>query len=391
MNVVMIGHKGLPARAGGIERHVEELSAALVRRASRQTGRGVNVVSFDRKWYVGDAPSPEGVTRRWSWGVRTKHLDAITHTLTAIVLATKDKPDVIHMHGVGPSLLLPIVRLLHPSSRVISTFHCTDRKHAKWGWFARAMLRTGEAFACWFSHRTITVSDALAAYCLETYACQPAVIPNGVRMADEAVSESPVVTMNLQPKRYFLMATRLVPHKNVHVAMEAHRLLAERRPDLAAAFPLVIAGGSSWTDAYANDLRRFAAGMPGIRLVGEQHGIALRSLQAHAACHLSVAASEGMSISLLEAGAHARPAIISDIPENREVTGDLMPRVPAGDAQALSDAMECAAMLSDAERNEAGIRFATHVRERHNWDRIADATIGIYAEAAALRPMAVGA
>ena len=384
MTIAMIGHKGLPAKSGGVERHVEELSAAFVR-------RGMSVISFDRHWYVGDEEMPEGVTRRWSYGIRSKHLDAITHTLTAIVLAMKDKPDVIHVHGVGPSLLLPLARVLHPSARIVSTFHCTDRKHTKWGGFARVMLRLGEGFSCWFAHRTIAVSDALAAYCLSEYGCQSTVIPNGVRMAEGAVSDSPVITLNVQPKRYFLMATRLVPHKNVHVAMEAHRLFAERRPDLAVSFPLVIAGGSSWTDAYANDIRRFAAGMPSIRLVGEQHGIALRSLQAHAACHLSVALSEGMSISLLEAGAYARPAIISDIPENIEVTGDLMPRVAPGDAQALSDAMECAALLTDAERDESGAKLAARVRERHDWDNIAEQTLDIYNEAADLQTATVTA
>ncbi len=378
MTVAMIGHKGLPAKSGGVERHVEELSAGLVR-------RGVNVISFDRKWYVGDEDAPEGVMRRFSRGIQTKHFDAITHTFSAIILAMKEKPDVVHIHGVGPSLLLPLARVLHPSARIISTFHSPDRLHAKWGGLARIMLRIGESFTCWFSHRTITVSNALAAYCLNEYSCQTVVIPNGVRMVEGDISESPVVTMNLQPKRYFLMATRLVAHKNVHIAMEAHRLFAERRPDLATAFPLVIAGGSSWTDAYANHLRQFAAGMPSIRLVGEQNGIALKSLQAHAACHLSVASSEGMSIALLEAGAYARPAIISDIPENIEVTGDLMPRVPAGDAQSLSDAMECAALLSDTERDESGIRLAARIRERHDWDRIAEQTIGIYDEAAALQ------
>lgn len=370
MIVTMIGHKGVPSRSGGIERHVEELSTALVR-------FGVRVISFDRAWYVGALPSPLGIERRFSRGMRTKHLDALTHTFTALVLARRDHPDIIHVHGVGPSLLLPIARLLHPRTRLIATFHCVDRKHAKWGLFARLMLRLGEASACVFADRTITVSEALASYCLETYQCQSVSIPNGVRVPS-VPDTGTLDAFGVMPKRYFLMATRLVPHKNVHVAIEAYRRLAERHPECAAAHPLIIAGSSAWTDAYVRTLRRQAADAPSVLLVGERLGNELAALQAHATCHLSVASSEGMSLSLLEAAAFGRPVIVSDIPENVEVTGSVMPRVPVGDAETLSDAMECVATLSDAERDEAGARLHARVMERHDWNRIAEQTLNVY-------------
>ncbi|MEN9558308.1 MAG: hypothetical protein RL141_677 [Candidatus Parcubacteria bacterium] len=371
MTITMIGHKGIPARSGGIERHVEELSAGLVR-------LGARVISFDRAWYVGNAPSPVGVTRRFSYGLRTKHLDAITHTLSALVLAMKDRPDVVHVHGVGPSLLLPMARVLHPKARVISTFHCVDRTHAKWGFVARLLLRLGEWCACTFAHRTIAVSDALAAYCLDVYECQPAVVPNGVCVPED-VSAASLTAFGVEPKRYFLMATRLVPHKNVHIAMEAHALFAKRNPHLAASYPLLVAGGSSWTDDYANELRAWSA-QSHTRLVGEQHGDTLAALQAHAACHLSVSSSEGMSIALLEALAHARPAIVSDIPENTELTGDLAPAVPVGDVRSLSYAMEYMAFMNDAERDALGTSLRNRIRDRHDWNRIAEATYDVYRE-----------
>jgi glycosyltransferase involved in cell wall biosynthesis len=232
------------------------------------------------------------------------------------------------------------------------------------------------------------VSDALASYCLESYECQPSVIPNGVRIP-EPKPVSLIERLSLAPKRYFFMATRLVPHKNVHLAIEAHRLLAERRPDLAREYPLIIAGASSWTDTYARSLYTQATGLPFVRLIGERHDDELAALQMHAACHLSIASSEGMSIALLESGALARPAIVSDIPENIEVTGTLMPSVPVGDVQVLSDAMECAALMSDAERDNAGARFRQRVSERHDWERIAEMTKDVYQELLAADRMLV--
>jgi glycosyltransferase involved in cell wall biosynthesis len=373
MTVTMIGHKGLPAHSGGIERHVEELSTALVR-------LGVRVISFDREWYVGNAPSPAGVERRFSYGVASKHLDAITNTFSAIVLARREKPDVIHVHGVGPALLLPIARVLHPRARIVATFHCVDRVLPKWGRVAQFFLHLGESFACLFAHRTITVSDALAAYCLDQYGCQVTSIPNGVRIPHAEPDMDILDGFGLMPGRYFFMAARLAPYKNAHIAVEAHALFAKRRPDLAEAYPLVIAGGSSYTDDYVRELRAFASRHTGVHLIGEQYGEDLAALQAFASCHLSLSSSEGMSLSLLEGMAWARPAIVSDIPQNTSVVGPLAVAVPVGDVETLADAMECAALLTDLERNTMGVALRERVRRDHDWNRIAESTLTVYEE-----------
>lgn len=379
MTIVMVGHKGVPSRSGGIERHVEELSAALAM-------RGLRVVSYDRKWYVGDDSPIRGVIRRWSYGIRTKHLDAITHTFTSLILARREKPDIIHIHGVGPSLLSPMARLLHPRARVVTTFHCVDRTHAKWGWFARRMLHLGEAFTCLFAHKTIAVSDGLAAYCLDAYECQSAVIPNGVRIQTGNPADA-VRPFGLESKRYFAMVTRLIPHKNVHVAIEAHELLAERRPDLADAYPLVVIGGTSFTHEYERELKAYAQASPNVHMVGEQHGETLRALQEHALAHLSVAASEGMSIALLESMAMRRPVIVSDIPENADVVEDDAIIVRTNDAQSLSQAMERILDMDPHARDVMGAQLHARVKNRHDWDVIAKQTHELYEEAHARRAL----
>jgi glycosyltransferase involved in cell wall biosynthesis len=372
MIVVMIGHKGVPSHSGGIERHVEELSAALAM-------RGVRVISYDRRWYVGDAPPVTGVLRRFSRGIRTKHLDAITNTFTAVIMARRDKPDVIHIHGVGPALLAPLARVLHPRARLVITFHCVDRMHAKWGFIARFMLGAGERFACAFAHRTITVSDGLAAYCLNRYECQSAMIPNGVRVLTGAPAGL-VERFGVEPKKYFAMVTRLIPHKNAHVAIEAHKMLARRRHDLAREYPLVIIGGGAFTDEYERDLNSFAESYPYVIMAGEQNGDALVALQENAAVHLSISSSEGMSISLLESMAMSRPVIVSDIPENLEVVEQDALVVRTNDAASLSRAMEFALDMEDEERDAMGMRLRDRVLRNHDWDLIAERTKGIYEE-----------
>lgn len=372
MIVTMIGHKGIPSSSGGIERHVEELATELVR-------FGVRVISFDRAWYVGDTNPVAGIERRWSHGWHTKNLDAITHTFTAILLARRDRPDIIHLHGVGPALLAGFARLVHPRAKIIVTFHCVDRMHAKWGFFAKTMLRIGEWCACRCAHRTIAVSDTIGRYCMSAYDTQTATIPNGVRINPSA-DASHLADFGLNPQGYFALVARLIPHKNVHVAIEAHSLLAQRRPDLAAKHPLVVIGGSSFTDTYASALRDLANTYPHVKLVGEQRGDALRALQSHAVAHAIVSASEGMSIALLEAMSYRKPLIVSDIPENTDVTSHDALVVRLNDASSLSRAMENMLDMTDAERARMGDALYDRVRTNHHWGSIAEQTFHVYQE-----------
>jgi glycosyltransferase involved in cell wall biosynthesis len=376
MIVVMIGHKGLPAHSGGVERHVEGLSRQLVR-------LGVRVISFDRTWYVasaGKSLSEDGVEHRRSYGIHTKHLDAITNTFTAIILARREKPDIIHLHGVGPSLLIPLARVWIPRAKVVATFHSMDRTHAKWGLFARLSLWIGERSACMLAHRTIVISENLARYCVTAYAAQTHLIPNGV-----SVSEDPDASMlnsfGLEPESYFAVVARMLPVKNVHVAIEAHALLAKRRPEFAKKYPLVVIGGSSFTDEYASHVQMMASTYPYVRLVGEQSGKALSALQAYAFAHLSLSSVEGMSISLLEAMAYARPLIISDIPENKQVVDGNALVTRTNDASSVSIAMENLLDMRPDERRRMGESLRVCAIAQHDWINIARETIEVYQEA----------
>ena len=144
MRIAMIGQKGMPAVNGGVERHVHELAVRLVK-------FGHLVTVYSRTWYVGDNYSKniEGVKIKLLPTVHTKHFDTISHSLLATIDAIKNDFDVIHYHGVGPSLLAWIPRLFAPKIKVIATFHSIDRYHQKWNWFAKRL-----SFR-WIFHRRI--------------------------------------------------------------------------------------------------------------------------------------------------------------------------------------------------------------------------------------------
>lgn len=367
MTIVMLGQKGLPARSGGIERHVQLLASGLVTRGHR-------VVVYGRRWYVGDARLTNGIEQRFTKGIRTKHLDAITHSFTALLDARKLKPEIIHIHGTGAALLAPLARLLVPRAKVVVTFHCIDRVLTKWNRVAKLAFIIGEWMACHAAHRLITVSQDLAQYCQTRYSHQATYVPHPFEMpgmpTDEWVSKH-----GLKLEQYILSVSRLIPDKQNHLLIDAYAQAKRVRPDLFREVPLVIVGGGAWTDQYVRWLTQKAADVPGVIMLGERMGEELRSLQAHALGHAFPTSSEGLSVSMVEAAAYSRPMVVTALPQNREVTGGHAIEVPALDVMALRDALIQMVELDELKRWSLGDGARRHVQTAFDYtDRVDDVT-----------------
>jgi glycosyltransferase involved in cell wall biosynthesis len=104
---------------------------------------------------------------------------------------------------------------------------------------------------------------------------------------------------------------------------------------------------------------------------GEIYGDILNEVWdgAYAVVHPSV--TEGMSLSLLEAMAHRRCVIVSDIPENTEVVGDSGVRFRSADVADLARIID-EIDADPARTREEGEKAVTRVDEAYNWDRIVD-------------------
>ncbi|MDX6524234.1 MAG: hypothetical protein QOI17_1747, partial [Gaiellales bacterium] len=137
MRIAMVGQKTNVTRFGGIERHVGLL-------ADRLAERGHHVTVFTRGSYGAPVRGAPGVELRQRPCVPTKHLEAITHSSLCALEAGLRGYDVVHFHGVGPSLTIPLARL-GGHSAVCATIHDQDYNKDKWSGFARRMLRAGEA------------------------------------------------------------------------------------------------------------------------------------------------------------------------------------------------------------------------------------------------------
>lgn len=383
MRIAFIGQKGLEIgeRGGGIEQHVRALAKHLGK-------RGHEVTVYARRRYVPVASVSTarssriqnqfpGVTVRYVPTVYRKNLEAIVHTLLCTLDALVRDYDIIHYHGVGPSTLAWIPRLLKPKARVVCTFHSQDRFHQKWGLFGRLYLWFGEWAACAFPHATVAVSHVIQVYARKQYKRQIIFIPNGAEVQTVTASNE-LAAFGLVPKRYVLNVGRLVPHKGQMTLIQAFiRMKEQTTSGIEKEMKLVLVGAATYTSEYESRLRGAIVGRDDILMLGYQNGEALRQLYAHAYLYVQPSESEGLPVVVLEAMSFGRPVLVSDIPENLEA----MHR--AGFSFKNKDAVDLEEKLVDLlDRPDvvetAAARTQDVVRTHFNWDIIAVHTEAVY-------------
>lgn len=371
MKIAMIGQKGVPAVFGGIEKHVEELGAQLAKKHE--------VLVYARNWYT-----PKNITEYKGMKIihrgtlHTKHLDAIVHTFISTMDAIFfKKVDVIHYHGVGPSLLSFIPRILSPKTKVISTFHCIDRYHQKWNWFARTMLAMGEKAACTFAHQTIAVSKTIQNYALNEYKCYTVYNPNGVMKVGENIGSDTLKEFGLEKDKYLVMISRLVAHKGAHYLIKAFKNAKAKNPQILKDYKLAIVGGSAFTDKYVNYLHRLAGNDKDIVFTDNQSGKKLVELYANAKMLVHPSENEGLPITVLQAMSHGLPVLVSDIPEHQEVITDS--QFWFTNASILSLTNKIVGLLKNPALLESTGKKNKQIAERnYSWEDITKKTEMIY-------------
>ena len=107
---------------------------------------------------------------------RSKSFEAITHTFLGLFAALKVKPDLLHIHAIGPALLVPLARLM--GFKVVFTTHGPDYERKKWNLFAKMVLKTGECAGVLFANEIIAISKTIGGDITKKYRRKTFVIPN---------------------------------------------------------------------------------------------------------------------------------------------------------------------------------------------------------------------
>lgn len=360
MRIAVLGTRGFPNIQGGIEAHCENLYTHLVK-------KGYEVIVFTRRPYVDSSSNAyKGVKLISLPCLKNKFLETFSHTLLGLFAAKKLSPDILHIHGIGPSLVVPIAKLL--GLKVVVTNHGPDYKREKWKRLAKLALVLGEFLGVRYADRIICVSRSNADTIKRRYKRKAVIIPNGVILPQVSKSNGIIKKYNLNSKKYILSVGRLVPEKGFYDLVEAF--------EGNNGYKLVIAGEADHPGRYSSKLKQKASKNRNIILTGFLNKESLRQLYSHAGLFVLPSYYEGLPIALLEAMSHGLPCIVSDIAGNRDVGLGRNRFFKVGDIKVLAAKMR--KFINKPMTSEDKKRQIKMVSERYNWENITNRTLEVY-------------
>ena len=356
--IVVTGTRGIPNVLGGVETHCEHLYPLLVE-------KGYDITIIRRKGYILDQNKEyKGVKLVDLNAPHKKTLEAIVHTLKAVHIAKfKLKANIIHIHSIGPALIIPYARLL--GLKVVFTHHGFDYDRDKWNKTAKFMLKLGERSAAKYANQLIVISNVINETLKTKYNRSNAnLIYNGVANPIFFTDEDYLKTLGIQPQKYFFAMGRFVPEKNFHLLIEAFSSIKDKKD-----YKLVLAGDADFEDKYSADLKKMAD-EKGIVLTGFIKGTNLQTLFTNASAYILPSSHEGLPISLLEAMSYNLPVIVSNIPANLEVGLSKENYFDVNDFNQLKEKIELYL--------ETVPEKITYQMDKYDWDKISDQVIEVY-------------
>ena len=369
LNIAMLGHKRIPSREGGIEIVVEELSARMANLGHHVTcynrgGHHVSGKQFDEQ----NLNTYRGVRLKTVLTIDKKGLAAMTASASAAFRAAFGKYDVVHFHAEGPCAMLWLPKLF--GKRCVATIHGLDHQRAKWGRLASAYIMLGEKCAAKYADEIIVLSEGVQNYFMKNYGRRTRFIPNGVNRPQLRSADWIRKKFSLEKDDYILFLGRLVPEKGLRYLIEAFKQVKTDKK-------LVIAGGSSDTEDFVNELKEIGKDDPRIIFTGFVQGQMLDELYSNAYIYTLPSDLEGMPLSLLEAMSYGNCCLVSDIAECADVVEDKAVVFRKGSTEDLKEKLQW--LCDDASRvKHYKEQAADFICSKYDWDKVVDMTLRLY-------------
>jgi glycosyltransferase involved in cell wall biosynthesis len=367
LSVAMFGQKSL-SREGGVEIVVKELCTRMVR-------LGCDVTCYNRSGnHVGGAQynnkmEYEGICQKYVPTIKKRGIAAVSSSFFASLCSAFGKYDVVHIHAEGPAFFAWLPKLF--GKRVIVTIHGIDWRREKWNdGFASKFIRHGEKNAVKYADEIIVLSRDVQNYFKDNYGRKTQLIPNGV--SQPKIREAHLITdkFGLTKDSYILFLGRLVPEKGIRYLIEAFKNVDTDKK-------LVIAGGSSDTDSFAEELKELAREDKRIIFTGFVQGKMLDELYSNAYIYTLPSDLEGMPLSLLEAMSYGNYCLVSSIPECTDVVENKAMIFKKSDVQDLQRKLQS---ICDHPEEVLPLKkqAAEFICKKYNWNKVVEETMELY-------------
>ncbi len=351
LRIALLGSRGIPARYGGYETLLEEISVRLCE-------MGHDVTVYCRSHYTARHERDfHGVRLVVLPTLRSKHLDTPVHTLLSCLHTLGKRYDAALVVNSANALFLPILRL----GRLPAALHVDGIEHrrAKWGPFGRAVYALSERLACVLPQALVTDAAVIHDHYRERYDADSWLITYGVepRPPEEV---GVLERLGLADRGYFLYVSRFEPENNPHRVVQAYR-------QVGGEAPLVMVGDAPYADDFIAGFRADADAR--VVFPGTIYGDGYRELLSHALAYVHATEVGGTHPALVEAMGYGNCLVVNDVPENREAVGDCGLWFRAAEPETLAQRLEEVRRDPETARR-LGAAAANRAAERYSWDAV---------------------
>ncbi len=355
MKICVFGLRGFPLIEGGVEKHCEHLYPRM----------NEDIIVIRRKPYVSQeclkASKYKNIRFLDLASTTFKGFEAVFHSFLATRRVLKMKPDVVHIHNIGPAMFSGI--LVKKGIPVVLTYHSPNYEHSKWNGFAKRILRYSEKVALRNSSKIIFVNRFQMDKFPEAIRRKSVYIPNGINEPVISTSTEYLRGIGVEPEKYVLAVGRITPEKGFDTLIKGFRA------SVHGDFKLVIAGGVEFESGYMDELKRLAGDE--VVFTGYVFGDKLNQLYTNAALYVLSSNNEGFPLVLLEAMSYGLDVLVSDIPASHLVKLDKDDYFRRGDNMALS--AKISERLKEPHKRQYELK-------NYNWDVVTRETEDVYRE-----------
>ena len=302
-SVSIVGSVGLPAKYGGWETLVSNLTCQLKSK--------FDLTVFCSGVKYKDQPSEYNGAQLKYINLNANGIQSIPYDIISIYKSLKFA-DAILILGVSGCIFLPFVKLFG-KSKIIVNIDGLEWKRGKWGKFAKWFLKLSEGVAVKFADLVITDNKAIQQYVTDEYGVDSELIAYGGDHANkECIKDDDKVQYAFLNDKYAFKVCRIEPENNLDIILEAF--------SFCNSLPVVIVGNWSNSD-YGVELRWKYEKYQHIYMLDPIYNQKdIDALRSNCFIYIHGHSAGGTNPSLVEAMFLGLPIISFDVSYNRETT-----------------------------------------------------------------------
>lgn len=348
IRVAVVGIQGVPATYGGFESLVENL-------LGENCPPDVHYTVFcSGKDMARDLHSYKGADLKYV-PLRANGIQSVPYDMLSLCRCIAADFDAVLVLGVSGGLFIPIFSMIS-SKPVIVNIDGQEYKRAKWGKFAKWILRLSEAFAVRSADFVIADNKGIQDYVAQTYNRPSELICYGgdhaQRLVDENRSKEILNQYGLTPGDYAVAVCRIEPENNSETVLEAFSKTDKK---------LVYVGNWNFSDFGVNLKKKYSS-FGNIIMADAIYDLdVLYALRANAGVYIHGHSAGGTNPSLVEAMFFGIPILAFDVVYNRETTENR--------AYYFKDPQSLASLLERKDLD--GNQMKEIAKRRYTWQTIA--------------------